>query len=586
MSKLEIPNELKYLKGLRYDPAMRMDYQNVLLEDVLPGLFYVTRLGRRRGKGQWGERTAKTVAESLAQDLKRFDGFNNNEGKRVLEEWLKASVLRLIERGGSDKVMSIRPLHFMTYRVDLPSNWVHLRSVPEFVSAILHRNPSAEPLESTSDEPFALQSNKNIFLNTFGSGIVNDSAFFSNADQDRYDDNHELDIESLLTVRIAEQLATPQEVTARGGGKGGAISGFEPLCPRQARFFREDFSLFLRGYSSGSVPVRVLGDYVLCLLALNLTTYVLCHFAASNHLYNTGEWLDDRRSLDGDSLWKPDIYADLTGGRVRKSRELARQSYARHHGWMLQQLRTMIGFRLLEYYLRNATDINEIRDLPTLRGINFLKTLALGRQPSCTDVYATVQASARPVLTGLMKAQPDEQWPEEIAGIAEDPSLPPFDRVVEILAVYQEDPAKNLLKFVNSCSRRNLESGLLAGRPGTSEDNYYTVGIQMLEALVQLLTLKPGDPPASRPLDIYEFLRLLRERYGIWIDEPPPSLEQSFEAHEAAQANFTSLKEKLRQLGFFRAVTDARRMQRLKPRYSPAGDAGTKTRSANHGPVA
>ena len=76
MSKLEIPNELKYLKGLRYEPAMRMDYQSVLLEDVLPGLFYVTRLGRRRGKGQWGGRTSKEMAETLSTDLEGFEGFN------------------------------------------------------------------------------------------------------------------------------------------------------------------------------------------------------------------------------------------------------------------------------------------------------------------------------------------------------------------------------------------------------------------------------------------------------------------------------------------------------------------------------
>jgi hypothetical protein len=35
MSKLEIPDELKYLKGLRYEPAMRIDYQNLILEDIL-----------------------------------------------------------------------------------------------------------------------------------------------------------------------------------------------------------------------------------------------------------------------------------------------------------------------------------------------------------------------------------------------------------------------------------------------------------------------------------------------------------------------------------------------------------------------
>jgi hypothetical protein len=156
MTKLELPDELKYLKRPRYEPAMRMDYQYIILEDVLPGLFYVTRFGRRRGRGEWAGRRARQVAEALSQKREKFAGFDGDREQRVLEEWLKVTVLRLIERGAADKVMSIRPLHFMTYRVDLPFNWAHLRSVPEFVSAILQHDPSAEPLATGTQEPFTL----------------------------------------------------------------------------------------------------------------------------------------------------------------------------------------------------------------------------------------------------------------------------------------------------------------------------------------------------------------------------------------------------------------------------------------------
>ena len=573
MSNLEIPDDLKYLKGLRYEPAMRIDYHSVKLEDALPGLFYVTRLARRRGKGAWAGRTAQRVAEQLSQKADKFSGFNGDREKRVriLEEWLKASVLRLTERRQSDKVLSIRPLHFMTYRADLPSNWADLRSVSEFVAAILHHDPSAEPLASDNNEPFALQTPQNLFWKSFGAGIKNPGEHFGNADLDQYDDLHELDIESLLTIRTVEDLKSPNEVTGTREGKGGMIPGFEPLCPYQAGIFREDFSLFLRAYPSSVVPVRVLSDYVLCLLALNLTVYSLCHFAASNRLYNSGEWIHDRPLPNGSRIWELGIYPDLTSGRVRKSRELARQSYACHHEWMLRQLRTMIGFRLLDYYLRSRNDIRELRSLRNMKGVEFLKTLALGRQRSCVDVFTATQASAGPALSGLERAQPDEKWPPDVVGIINS-SMTPFDKLVELLASTQEESRDNMLNFFTSCSRRNLDSGLLAGNTGRREDNYYTLGIVLLEALVQRLILKRTDPPSSKPLDVYEFVRLLKERYGIWIDKPPPGLDESYEARQAAQENFAALKEKLRQLGFFRAVTDARRMQRLKPRYIPAGD--------------
>ena len=141
----------------------------------------------------------------------------------MLEEWLKATVLRLSERGCADKVMSIRPLHFMTYQVDLPFNWVHLRSVPEFVSAILQHDPSAEPLATGTQEPFALQSRENLFWKAFGNGIVNDSRFAGNADMDRYDDNCEVDIESLLTIRVTEGLRAPSPITVKGNDRRGNL---------------------------------------------------------------------------------------------------------------------------------------------------------------------------------------------------------------------------------------------------------------------------------------------------------------------------------------------------------------------------
>jgi hypothetical protein len=571
MSKLEIPDELKYLKGLRYEPAMKIDYQNVQLEDVLPGLFYLIRLGRRRGKGGWSGRTANQAAVELAECAEKFKGFADEKGKAVLEEWLKASVLRINERRGSDKVMSIRPLHFMTYRVDLPTNWVHLRSVPEFLAAILQHDPSAAPLKTVDDgrrEAFALQSPNNLFWKAFGAGMANKDGQTS-AENDIYEETTELDIESLLAVRTVEGLRPPQEVTVGGAG---VISGFEPLCPQQARIFRDDFSLFLRAYSSTNVPLRTLGDYILCLMALHLPVYSLCHMAASNHLYETGEWVSDKHAEGGKRVWELGIYPDLTGGRDRKSRELAQQSYATHYGMMMQQLRAMIGFRLLEHYLRGASDIRELRQIRSIKGIELLRTLARGRQPSSTDIYFAAQGSARPALSTLEGAQPDGKWPEELMSIVDDTSLPPFDKLVEILATTQDELRAQMTKFITSHTRRNLESGLLAGSPRKPDDNYYTLSIQLLETLVQLLILKPCDPPSSRPLDIYDFVKLLKERYSIWIDEPPPHLDQSHEARKAAQTNFDALKEKLRQLGFFRAVTDARRMQRLRPRYIPTGD--------------
>lgn len=597
MTELNIPDSLKRLRGLSFPPAIRLDYNNVALEDVLPGLFYITRLGRRRGKGDWDikdesdpkrkyrPRTAGEVAQELASNPTRFAGFDEDKEIGILEEWLKTSVFRLKERGASDKVLGIRPLHFMTYRVDLPK-WNRLINIPEFIAAILHRNSTGDNLVSDPDEPFALQSRKNLLWERFGQGIINESQHFSNAEKDKYDDQVELDIEALLSVRVSELLKPPKEVTVKAGAKGGLIPSLDPLAPRQAKIFRSDFSSFLRGYSSQSIPVRVFGDCVLCLMSLNLTTYFLCHAAALNHLYDSGEWLDDTRTTERNRQWELGIYPDLTGGKNRKSRELAKLSYARHSESMSKQLRAMIGFRLLDFYLRNRQDIAELKNLRNAKGVEQLKLLALGHQPSNHRIYEAVQGVASADLSVLEQEQPDKQWPDDLLTIVQDPSLSPFDRLVELLASTQRNPREQFLKFFISVSRRNLDSGLLAGKSGSSEDNYYTIGTQLLETLVQLLVLDPNKPTNLRNLDIYDFVEQLKVRYGIWIDKPPPGLDTSFEANSAAQANLEALKEKLRQLGFFTAVTDARRMQRLKPRYLPTGADKTTEEKAHHEPMA
>jgi hypothetical protein len=542
MIRLATPKEIKHLRGLSYLHAIPLSYNSFYVEDVLTGLFYVTRVGRRRGKGSWGGRQARDVAQELSLKKERFHGFDSEQGMVLLAEWLKASILRLIERGTSDKVMSIRPLHFMTYRVDLPASWAGMRSIPEFVAAILHHDPQNVKRNSNREEPFSLESPNNLFWKSFGLGLDNDDERFAKAEQDKYDEITELDIETLLAIRVAEHFDPPKAITGKKKGKGGEISGFEPLCPNQANVFRDDFSLFLRAYPQPIVPVRVLGDYMICLLALNLTTYSLSHFAASNHLYTTGEWLSDRPPQDSNRVWKLGIYPDLTGGRNRKSRELARRSFASHDELMQKQL---------------------LKDLNKQKGVERLRTLALGRRASHVEAFNAAEAYARHILNTIETYYEDNdwEWPEEFQSIISDSSLSTFDSLVELFACTLVDLQKNILKFFWCCGRRNLDSGLLAGSPRQREDNYYTLGFQVLETLVQLLVLRAGDPPRAKSLDIYDFVETLKRRYGIWIDEPPPDLDRSPEAYQAAEANFSALKEKLRQLGFFRAVTDARRKE-------------------------
>jgi hypothetical protein len=61
----------------------------------------------------------------------------------------------------------------------------------------------------------------------------------------------------------------------------------------------------------------------------------------------------------------------------------------------------------------------------------------------------------------------------------------------------------------------------------------------------------------------------LRERYGILIDTTGEPTD-SWEISRALESNYTALKDRLRQLGFFTDLSDASISQVIRPRFAIA----------------
>jgi hypothetical protein len=552
---------------LRYATLNLIDYNSFELEDTLPGLFYLIRQGRQRGRGNFSSLTPAQMAFRLAADDRDFEGLDDPDNLAILEAWLKGSILRMASRGRNERVMSVRPLHFLSYRIDLPVSWAHLRSVPDFVAVMLHREDARKGDRLEADRHFGLRDRQNLFVRTFGSGLGKDPTFPTEATQDRYHDAVELDIESLLLVRLMESVDPPNPIT----GRQGEVKPFEPLCPWQANCFREDFSKFLRAYSPETVPASVLGEFVLALLSLNLTVYFLSHAMAANDLYGTGRFSDDR-GVNSGRRWEPAIFVDLTNGRNSKCRELARASLQRHSRILSSHLRTIVGFRLLEKTLGSARYIPEIKALSdgaTL--IERLEVFARCRQPVSGAGYHTIQAQGSALISRL---EEDEANHDFLSGPAISiDQFDPFDRLIEALVLSGPELEEQMQKFLRASARQGHHTSMLARPTARRIDSYYTLTSGMIEMLIQLVQLKSGVDNADRAVDVYDFVNELRHRYGIWIDRCPEELDSSLEAHQAARANMEALKETLRQLGALRAVTDARGMQWILPRYK-AQDRG------------
>ena len=77
-------------------------------------------------------------------------------------------------------------------------------------------------------------------------------------------------------------------------------------------------------------------------------------------------------------------------------------------------------------------------------------------------------------------------------------------------------------------------------------------------------------------LRIDELLVFLRERYGLYIDQLPHGdgfTTTSIVDRQALRENATSFVSRLREVGFYRDLSDAYVTQTITPRYQIAMDA-------------
>jgi hypothetical protein len=98
------------------------------------------------------------------------------------------------------------------------------------------------------------------------------------------------------------------------------------------------------------------------------------------------------------------------------------------------------------------------------------------------------------------------------------------------------------------------------------------MGSLLLEVLLQIAVLRSsGAGFYTRELRIDELLTFLQERYGIYIDRLPPGDGfgvPSINDLAALRGNVESFKGRLREIGFFRDLSDAYVTQTVTPRYT------------------
>jgi hypothetical protein len=277
---------------------------------------------------------------------------------------------------------------------------------------------------------------------------------------------------------------------------------------------------------------------------------------------------------------------DCSGAADPALRDLSEQSSSLARQQLSRISVALMYMRLLDYYATNEADIPR-RDLPErapdgAAWINLLGRIAVGAHEESRAAEKFFRSKCRALADEAEREASVELRADILSN--EDDGRKHGVRLAEALALAWEEAGKDQLNgFLHSALMTNEPHGLARRRrvavrkPGvggrkTGDATALVLSNTALEYLVHRHLRRDGKGHKQRDLSLPQFLTLLRERYGFFIDQSPPNMAVP---HELLQRNRRVLERRLRDLGLLVGVNDAERMKKLKARYRTAYDAPT-----------
>ena len=537
----------KPLRRTKFDKLFSIELNDFDVERLLPTLFnlVVTR-GRNRTSGNNETRNISEFVAKLATNanVRGFEG----ESLVLLEQWVRAVSLTVGQAGrdkSREKIEFVSPNTLLTYKTGLPKPSSRQRNVPRF----LYNSMSNFGLEGNSNER---RLNLQLWLkDVFGNGLrMQDTPPY----EGRYDGSSDVDIHTLLTLRLLEGFDT------------GAISNQEldepqPCLPDQAQQIGENILLLLRGYRS-LLPPMFISKMLMATINLDLLTYTLRLMSGISVLCRTGK-------MPTDNSMSPEIYLDVTGDRTSQSDSLARLCVERDleaTGKFFEnnlRLFTLDRLRERSEALQSLVHFDECKlvaeyfeSLLSIENSELIKVRA----------EAEIESILNESLSDITSEPEQEQIKEELRVLSTRKG--PIAVLNSILCEAQRTQGvQNYSKWYKGVGGLNRPYGLILGNTQGPRNWRYVLTDELLRTLVYLNAvdrhrdnINEASPVASIRLD--EFMAWMHERFGIVIDRPPRELDSS-SSRAAAATNFNAFKRRLRQTGFFRGLSDDFNVQNL-----------------------
>lgn len=515
-----IPKTLKSLNSLITESVIPVELNDTDVDRMLTSIIELVVKQGRRSPSKTDVKGYDDYLDALLTNP-ALQGFSDEEGRRILDGWLRASVLHF-ERAGlrrsESKMGYLQPLTIATYRSGLPK----LASRHRRADQLAYRSMLRHAESAGAENPRAHVAK--IFKDTFGAGVELGHMPHS---EPKYDEVAKVDITTLLSLRFVESFE------GNKNAKEIPLTTVTPV-PWATKPIGGDLVDFLTHFGP-AMPVGESFLHLSALLSLRLFQLPLI----------TGRAVRDL--LDGEveppSANPSELYCDFVGRRGSESDELSRACVRRD----LQVMATFFADRLL---LRSVGQAVEL--LPALRpvaeeGWEHLVALAgLARGP---EVEMALGLQIQAIAAEL--DEDDREYLEELRAAR----LPNSEQLAALLVEgLRKRGLENQIKWFWSTGGINKPYGVLAGTLKARTTWRYAPTDECLTAVL-CMSFLDGRGGVRREMPVQELLRVLRGRFGLLIDVPPDEFD-SADARSGAAENLMAFTRRLQLLGCYEGLSD------------------------------
>ena len=569
-----------------YYPALSITPQSFDIGALLPAMLYMARWGHRRGKGKFietfgreldGKRLAPTISDVSSRLIQTEDacivGFDDPVGHAMLGDLLLTWSLenKNHAEGHEVQIQRIFPTHYLSSWIDLPDKASSLRGVPELITCILADQRKGELIghgTSSSHYEVGVAHQENALLDKFSSYMSVRGPYTSDLASDEFleDKATEVGIDELLVVRLAYACGSAP-LKAKGKDESEGIQNRHPIAKRASKTLRDDLTVFIEIYSE-SIPRQAFLQMLEAGMGLGMTNLILSTFKLLM------DWAQYGKIQEATHQKPWPLFVDASHGQDGALRELSEsvmtETVRRYERFPV----LMATMRILDDAVRSdrklRDELPETYPDPT-EFLNLLGSVYLEQHHRSDSIFDKLDENCLRLADELEAENESDDLIAALRRGRDNPGL----RLAEALCnLMGDNPQRSQFK-------KALESATMTDRPNGLSIKRRVLrtmnGIKRMQDLKAIVLTPPlldflvhrhlrnsDQGNARQSLSYQDFLKVLREGYGLYVDRETPGHKIP---QELLIRNKAWLERRLRDLGLLIGVNDAESMKQLKPRY-------------------